>query len=141
MPPRKQHKPVYAVTEPVTQKSIMPPIFEPEPEINEPVFDKVDVVLDRPKTPTFDHAQPAGVEDSTYSKNLVQGVHRFTYAELDKQKGKYVPEPQYIKPGRIHKSELLQKLDRLNEALDKLPNMLLDLQGAINDNVDLLKEG
>lgn len=87
--------------------------------------------------PVFDHSKPANTVMAQDGKFLSQGGHKFSYAEYDKQKKRYIPEPDYVEEGKVSSDQLA---DQLGEVLITMTELIKTMQGFQKVVLDNLKQ-
>lgn len=107
-----------------------------ESETPMPVGPEAEVAKPSKSIPIFDHTADVGVEESKLRKSLLQGGHRFTFAEYNYNTKLFVPEPKFIPPGRVEGNELLDKVNAMLKRMGELETELLSVRTDILNNMD-----
>lgn len=98
------------------------PIIETLKEVAT-VIEEVKAVVVK-ATPSFDHKGDVSISESKTGKYLIQGGNRFSFGEVNRQTGKFLPEPKFIPAGTVEGGELMETMRKLIATMESLEKTL-----------------
>lgn len=92
------------------------------------------------ETPQFDHKKPVGQVHSSKYRYLEQDGEWFTFAEYNRQRNRYEPEPKFVPKHRRSADELRDELRDVLLKMSELQEKLSTVQDHILTNLEAFQK-